>query len=73
VLAVGLDRPGGDVAVRRALATGLLDVSVGDKASRGEVIGRLASTGYSTGPHAHVELHVDGQPTDITPFLAAER
>jgi murein DD-endopeptidase MepM/ murein hydrolase activator NlpD len=47
-----------------------LDVSVGQQVSRGEVIGRIGNTGYSTGPHAHVELHVDGQATDIMPFLA---
>lgn len=50
-----------------------LDVSVGQQVSRGELIGRIGSTGYSTGPHAHVELHVDGQPTDIMPFLAASQ
>ncbi|MGA7689467.1 MAG: M23 family metallopeptidase [Jiangellales bacterium] len=50
-----------------------LDVSVGQRVSRGEVIGRIGNTGYSTGPHAHVELHVDGQPTDIMPFLAGSK
>jgi murein DD-endopeptidase MepM/ murein hydrolase activator NlpD len=47
-----------------------LSVSVGQQVSAGDDIGDIGSTGYSTGPHAHVELRVDGQPMDITPYLA---
>ena len=46
-----------------------LNVSVGQSVSRGEVIGRIGSTGYSTGPHAHVELHLNGQPVDVLAHL----
>lgn len=46
-----------------------LQVSVGQTVQRGEVIGRIGNTGYSTGPHAHVELRIDGQPVDIVGYL----
>lgn len=46
-----------------------VSVSVGQKVAKGEVIGRIGNSGYSTGPHAHVELHLDGQPVDLADHL----
>ncbi|WP_153798183.1 M23 family metallopeptidase [Foetidibacter luteolus] len=36
----------------------------GTKVKRGEVIGYVGSTGKSTGPHCHYEVHRNGQPVD---------
>jgi murein DD-endopeptidase MepM/ murein hydrolase activator NlpD len=48
-----------------------IDVTVGEKIRLGQVIGRLGSTGRSTGPHLHYETRVDGEAVDPQKFLSA--
>ena len=48
-----------------------IDVSVGDKIRVGQIVGRLGSTGRSTGPHVHYETRIDGEPVDPQKFLNA--
>ena len=48
-----------------------IDVSVGDQVRIGQVIGKLGSTGRSTGPHIHYETRVDGEAVNPQKFLDA--
>ena len=46
-----------------------IKVRAGQKVNRGEVIGWVGSTGKSTGPHCHYEVHKDGTPVDPVYFF----
>ena len=48
-----------------------IDVKVGERVRIGQVIGKLGSTGRSTGPHLHYETRVDVDPVDPQRFLRA--
>ncbi len=41
----------------------------GQLVKRGEVIGWVGSTGASTGPHCHYEVHINGRPVDPVYFF----
>ncbi|MCY4088085.1 MAG: M23 family metallopeptidase [Actinomycetia bacterium] len=44
-------------------------VSVGDRVSEGAVLGEVGSAGFSTGPHLHFEVRVNGVPHDPLDYL----
>jgi murein DD-endopeptidase MepM/ murein hydrolase activator NlpD len=48
-----------------------IDVKIGQHVRIGEVIGRIGSTGRSTGPHLHYETRIDGEAVDPQKFLRA--
>ena len=58
----------GGLATRYAHLSSIT-VSVGDEVTAGSVVGRLGSTGRSTGPHLHYEMRVDGEAVDPQKWL----
>lgn len=44
----------------------------GQPVTAGTLIGRVGSTGASTGPHLHLEVRQQGQPVDPVPYLAGK-
>ena len=46
-----------------------IKVSRGSRVKRGEIIGWVGSTGKSTGPHCHYEVHKNGQRIDPVYFF----
>ena len=59
---------GGGITTLYAHGSEIL-VQVGDIVKRGEPVLKVGSTGYSTGPHAHFEVRIDGQHTDPLPYI----
>ncbi|MEO5973113.1 MAG: M23 family metallopeptidase, partial [Sphingomicrobium sp.] len=46
-----------------------IGVTAGQRIRRGELIGRMGSTGRSTGSHLHYEVRIDGRAVNPIPFM----
>lgn len=65
--AVFLDH--GDGTETRYAHLSVLDVATGALVRQGDPLGRVGSTGASTGPHLHFEIRVGGHAVDPLPYL----
>ncbi|HWC23424.1 MAG TPA: peptidoglycan DD-metalloendopeptidase family protein [Flexivirga sp.] len=45
------------------------DLRPGTRVQAGQVLGQEGSTGASTGPHLHFEVHLNGKPINPVPFM----
>jgi murein DD-endopeptidase MepM/ murein hydrolase activator NlpD len=61
---------GAGLITRYAHLSGI-DVDENTTVAKGAIIGRVGSTGRSTGPHLHYETRIDDEPVDPMRFLRA--
>ena len=59
---------GGGISTLYAHGSEIL-VHVGQTVKKGDAVLKVGSTGYSTGPHAHFEVRINGVVTDPMPYI----
>lgn len=65
---VVIDHGGGMATTYNHLSS--FSVSSGQSVRRGQTVAAVGSTGFSTGPHLHFEVRIDGSPVDPMPYLS---
>ena len=68
---VYIDHPGGAHSRYAHLNTFGEGIALGTNVQAGQIIGYVGTTGRSTGPHLHFELHLNGRPVDPLALGAA--
>lgn len=62
---------GGGISTLYAHASQLL-VRAGQQVAEGQIIAKIGMTGYTTGPHLHFEVRVNGVPVNAYPYIAGK-
>ncbi|WP_161907913.1 peptidoglycan DD-metalloendopeptidase family protein [Emergencia sp. 1XD21-10] len=66
---IRIDHGNGIQTTYMHLQNGGILVKIGQKVSRGQKIGRMGSTGISTGPHLHFAVTINGEPKDPLKYV----
>ena len=62
----------GNGIVTRYAHCSRIDVRQGQRVTRGQAIAAVGSTGLSTGPHLHYELHINGKVVDPLTYVLSD-